>query len=176
MLNKKRRILWADDRPESTHSPNRKLPCFTHKTPHKNKNDHTQTLSRGPASCTSQTTYLHIPNFLTGALRERDKDPKPRFLDLRREHLVQKNTETRNGTRHSNSAAKTTPKQLETEFYHAILTTILYTLGADDRTPNICCTTTDQNNANHLWFIAHPTAPYYGHAFVGPAVRVRICT
>ena len=89
---------------------------MTHCTKQKRPHAH---VFRGPA-CTSRKTYLHFPNFLTGAVRERDNDPKPRFLDLQREHLVQKNTETRNGTRQCNTAAKTTPKQMETESICAI--------------------------------------------------------
>ena len=78
------------------------------------------------------TTDLHILHFLNNCIRAREND-----LDTRR------------GTRHSTSVTKTTPKQLETEFRHALSTTIFCILGTEDRTPNTCSTTTDQNNANH---------------------------
>ena len=59
---------------------------MTHCTKQKRPHAH---VFHGPA-CTSRKTYLHFPNFLASAVRERDNDPKPRFLDLQREHLVQK--------------------------------------------------------------------------------------
>ena len=119
---------------------------------------------------------------------------KPRHLNLRQDHPLQRNMETRRGTRHSTFVTKTTPEQLETEFCHAISTTFLRTLGADDRTPTTRCTTSDPNNANPQWsshlvsnstntstepshgspqperlHIVHRSVGNYGPACVGPA-------
>ena len=98
------------------------------------------------------TTNFHMLHFLSCYIRAREND-----LETKTPETCDKITHCKEIWKHeeepdmANSVTKTSPEQLETEFCHAISTTFLRTLGADDRTPNKCCTTTDQNNANHQW-------------------------
>ena len=147
---------------------------FTHDALHQ-----TETTTRIRISWTCMHNKPSHAPFLSPSIRARENDleTKKTLEPVTRSPIAKKYGNTKRNQTWP-FVTKTSPEQLETEFCHAISTTILRTLGADDRTPNTCCTFPTQptplqkpptHHHNQNVQIVHRNVRNYGHACVGPA-------
>ena len=167
------------------------LPCF-HSWQHctKQKRPHAD-LFRGRAC----TTNLHIPHFLNRSIRARKNDQETKTLEpVTRSPMVQRNMETRRGTRHGTSADENYSKNnwkrnSVTQSRQPFSAPWALMIEHQTHAAQQLTKTTQITNGHATWFptqptplqkppthhpnqnvqIVHRSVRNYGHACVGPA-------